>query len=142
MSTVGDILDGGSGEIWSVRSDQSVLDGIRLMAEKSIGAVLVVDEGRLSGILSERDYARKIILENRSSDSTLVSDIMTRNVITTTRANSVAECMTLMTNNNFRHLPVVEGEQVVGMISIGDLVKTVIAEQQYTIDQLEHYIAG
>ena len=142
MSTVGDILDGASGEIWSVRSDQSVLDGIRLMAEKSIGAVLVVDEGRLSGILSERDYARKIILENRSSDSTLVSDIMTRNVITTTRANSVAECMTLMTNNNFRHLPVVEGEQVVGMISIGDLVKTVIAEQQYTIDQLEHYIAG
>ena len=142
MSTVGDILDGASGEIWSVRSDQSVLDGIRLMAEKSIGAVLVVDEGHLSGILSERDYARKIILENRSSDSTLVSAIMTRNVITTTRANSVAECMTLMTNNNFRHLPVVEGEQVVGMISIGDLVKTVIAEQQYTIDQLEHYIAG
>ena len=142
MSTVGDILEGGSGDIWSVRSDQSVLDAIRLMAEKGVGAVPVIDDNRLSGILSERDYARKIILEDRASGDTPVGEIMTRNVITTTRANSVAECMALMSDNNFRHLPVVEEDQVVGMISIGDLVKAVIAEQQYTIDQLEHYIAG
>ncbi len=142
MSTVGDILAGGSGEIWSVRSGQSVLDAIRLMAEKGVGAMLVIDDDRLSGILSERDYARKIILKDRESGNTKVSDIMTGNVITTTRANSVAECMTLMTDNDFRHLPVVEGDDVVGMISIGDLVKAVIAEQQYTIDQLENYISG
>ena len=142
MSTVGDILGDKSGEVWSVRSDQSVLDAVRLMADKGIGAVLVVDDNRLSGILSERDYARKIILEERASGDTLVRDIMTRKAITTTRANSVAECMALMTDNDFRHLPVVEDEQVVGMISIGDLVKAVIKEQQYTIDQLEHYIAG
>ncbi len=152
MSTVADILEGrgggggdgggGGGDIWSVRSGQSVLDAVRLMAEKGIGAVLVIDDGRLSGILSERDYARKIILEDRSSKNTLVSDIMTRDVMTTTRAASVSECMTLMTNNFVRHLPVVEGDQVAGIISIGDLVKAVIAEQQYTIDQLEHYIAG
>lgn len=142
MSTVGDILEGGSGDIWSVRSDQSVLDAIRLMAEKGVGAVPVIDDNRLSGILSERDYARKIILEDRASGDTPVGEIMTRNVITATRANSVAECMALMSDNNFRHLPVVEEDQVVGMISIGDLVKAVIAEQQYTIDQLEHYIAG
>ncbi len=142
MSTVGDILEGGNGQIWSVRSDQSVLDAIRLMAEKGVGAVLVIDGERLSGILSERDYARKVILENRSSDTTRVSDIMTGSPLTTTRANSVAECMTLMTDNDFRHLPVVEAHCVVGMISIGDLVKAVIKEQQYTIDQLENYIAG
>ena len=142
MSTVGDILEGGNGQIWSVRSDQSVLDAIRLMAEKGVGAVLVIDGERLSGILSERDYARKVILENRSSDTTRVSDIMTGSPLTTTRTNSVAECMTLMTDNDFRHLPVMEANRVVGMISIGDLVKAVIKEQQYTIDQLENYIAG
>lgn len=142
MSTVGNILEGGSGDIWSVRSDQSVLDAIRLMAEKGIGAVLVIDDNRLSGILSERDYARKIILEDRASGNTVVSDIMTRKVITITRASSVAECMTLMTGNDFRHLPVVEGDDVVGMISIGDLVKAVIKDQQTTIDQLEQYISG
>ena len=125
-----------------MRSDQSVLDAIRLMAEKGVGAMLVIDDDRLSGILSERDYARKIILKDRVSGSTKVSDIMTGNVITTTREGSVAECMTLMTDNDFRHLPVVEGKRVIGMISIGDLVKAVIAEQQYTIDQLENYISG
>ena len=142
MSKVADILQGRNGDIWSVRSDQSVLDAIRLMAEKGVGAVLVIDDSRLSGILSERDYARKVILADRSSGDTRVSDIMTRNAITTTRDSTVAECMSLMTDNDFRHLPVVESDQVVGMISIGDLVKAVIKEQQYTIDQLEQYIAG
>ncbi len=142
MSKITSILESRSGEIWSVKSSQSVLEAIKVMAEKGIGAVLVIDEGKLSGILSERDYARKIILENRSSDSTSVSEIMTSDVITTTPDSSVAECMTMMTDNDFRHLPVVENEIVIGMISIGDLVRTVIKEQQVTIEQLEHYITG
>lgn len=142
MSTVNDILDSAGGEIWSVRSGQSVLEAIRLMAEKGIGAVLVIDDGHLSGIFSERDYARKVILEDRASHNTRVSDIMTREPVTTTRAAGVAECLALMTDKRFRHLPVVEDGRVIGIISIGDLVKMVIKEQQYTIDQLEHYIAG
>ncbi|MGR3983681.1 MAG: CBS domain-containing protein [Gammaproteobacteria bacterium] len=142
MSTIGKILETAGGTVWSVRSEQSVLDAIRLMAEKSIGAVLVIDDGRLSGILSERDYARKVILKQRRSQDTQVREIMTHDVTTTTRERSVAECMALMTEKRFRHLPVVEDGAVLGMISIGDLVKAVIAEQQYTIDQLEHYIAG
>ena len=142
MSKISSILETRAGEIWSVESDQSVLEAIKLMAEKGVGAVLVIDNGKLSGILSERDYARKIILENRSSDSTFVRDIMTHKVFTTTPNSSVAECMTMMTDNDFRHLPVVDGEKVIGMISIGDLVRTVIKEQQFTIEQLEHYITG
>ena len=142
MSKVADILTGRSGDIWSVQSDQSVLAAIKLMAEKGVGALLVIDDNRLSGILSERDYARKVILENRSSSDTRVKDIMTRNPVTTTRESSVAECMSMMTDNDFRHLPVVEGERVIGMISIGDLVKAVIKEQQFTISQLQQYIAG
>jgi len=144
MSTVKDILGDapGAGEIWSVRSEQSVLEAIRLMAEKSIGAVLVIDDGRLTGILSERDYARKVILEGRASRNTPVGDVMTRDPATTTRAAQVGSCLSLMTERRFRHLPVVENDRVLGMVSIGDLVKAVIREQQYTIDQLEHYIAG
>ncbi len=142
MSNVGEILDGRPNNIWSVQSDQSVLDAIRLMAEKGIGALLVIDNNKLSGIFSERDYARKVVLEDRSSSDTLVSDIMTSKVQTTSRQTSVSECMSLMTDNDFRHLPVVENDKVLGMISIGDLVKTIIKEQQNTIEQLEHYISG
>jgi len=142
MSTVKDILADAGGEIWSVRSEQSVLEAIRLMAEKGIGAVLVIDDGRLAGIFSERDYARKVILEDRASRSTPVGDIMTRDPVTTTRAAQVGGCLSLMTERRFRHLPVVEDGAVIGIVSIGDLVKAVIKEQQYTIDQLEHYIAG
>ena len=142
MSKVGDILGAKNKDLWSVKSGQSVLEAIRLMAEKGIGAVLVIDDGNLSGIFSERDYARKVLLENRSSADTPVSDIMTRDVITTDRECDAHECMTMMTEHHFRHLPVVEDKQVIGMISIGDLVKEVIREQQFTIDQLESYIAG
>ena len=142
MSNIGDILEGRSGELWSVRSEQSVLDAIRLMAEKGIGAVLVLDDNHLSGILSERDYTRKVILENRSSRDTQVRDIMTTSVITCNRSRGVMDCLSMMTENDFRHLPVMEEDEVIGMISIGDLVKAVIKEQQFTIEQLEHYIAG
>ncbi len=142
MSKISEILNQRSKEIWSVRSDQPVLEAIRLMAEKGIGALLVMDDSRLSGILSERDYARKVILENRSSKNTLIREIMTRDVFTVSPESKVSECMSIMTDNDFRHLPVVQGDEVVGMISIGDLVKVVIKEQQFTIDQLEHYITG
>ncbi len=142
MSKISEILSQRSKEIWSVRSDQPVLEAIRLMAEKGIGALLVMDDSRLSGILSERDYARKVILEDRSSKNTLIGEIMTRDVFTVSPESKVSECMSIMTDNDFRHLPVVEGDEVVGMISIGDLVKVVIKEQQFTIDQLEHYITG
>ncbi len=142
MSKISEILEQRSKEIWSVRSDQPVLDAIRLMAEKGIGALLVMDDNRLVGILSERDYARKVILEDRSSKNTPVHEIMTRDVFTVSPESNVSECMSMMTDNDFRHLPVVREHEVVGMISIGDLVKVVIREQQFTIDQLEHYIAG
>ncbi len=142
MSRISEILNQRSKEIWSVRSDQPVLDAIRLMAEKGIGALLVMDGSRLVGVLSERDYARKVILENRSSKNTLVREIMTSDVVTVSPESEISECMSIMTDNDFRHLPVVQGDEVVSMISIGDLVKVVIKEQQFTIDQLEHYITG
>ena len=142
MSRISEILNQRGKEIWSVRSDQPVLDAIRIMAEKGIGALLVMDGSRLVGVLSERDYARKVILENRSSKNTLVREIMTSDVFTVSPESKVSECMSIMTDNDFRHLPVVQGDEVVGMISIGDLVKVVIQEQQFTIDQLEHYITG
>ncbi len=142
MNKISSILNGKSNELWSVKSDDLVHDAIRLMAEKGIGAVLVIDDEILSGILSERDYARKIFLENRSSSTARVSEIMTSNVITITSNNSVNECMSMMTDNDFRHLPVVENGKVLGMVSIGDLVKAVIKEQQFTITQLEQYISG
>ena len=142
MSRISEILNQRSKEIWSVRSDQPVLDAIRLMAEKGIGALLVMDDSRLVGVLSERDYARKVILENRSSKNTLIREIMTSDVVTVLPESEISECMSIMTDNDFRHLPVVQGDEVVGMISIGDLVKVVIQEQQFTIDQLEHYITG
>ena len=142
MNKISSILKGKSNELWSVKSDDLVLDAIRLMAERGIGAVLVIDDGTLSGILSERDYARKIFLENKSSNTALVSEIMTSNVITITSDHRVNECMAMMTENDFRHLPVVENKKVLGMVSIGDLVKAVIKEQQFTISQLEQYISG
>ena len=142
MSRISEILNQRSKEIWSVRSDQPVLDAIRLMAEKGIGALLVMDGSRLVGVLSERDYARKVILENRSSKNTLVREIMTSDVVTVLPESEISECMSIMTENDFRHLPVVQGDEVVSMISIGDLVKVVIKEQQFTIDQLQHYITG
>jgi len=142
VNKISSILNGKSNELWSVKSDDLVHNAIRLMAEKGIGALLVIDNGKLSGILSERDYARKIFLENRSSSTARVSEIMTKDVMTITLDNSVNECMSMMTENDFRHLPVVENEKVLGMVSIGDLVKAVIKEQQFTITQLEQYISG
>ena len=136
------ILKHKGGEIWSVSPEQSVYEAIEKMADREVGALLVISEGKLVGVVSERDYARKVILKGRSSKDTLVKEIMTRQVIHITADQSVDECMTIMTNHRIRHLPVMEGVRLVGMISIGDLVKWNITEKEEKIKQLEHYIAG
>ena len=128
--------------VWSIDPDAPVLEAIRIMADRSIGALPVMRDGKLLGIVSERDYARKVILKNRSSADTPVRDIMTTPVTTISPDQAVHNCMEIMTQQRIRHLPVVERNAVVGMISIGDLVKAVIEEQQQTIDHLERYIAS
>jgi CBS domain-containing protein len=128
--------------LWSIGPDEPVLHAIRLMSDKQIGALPVMQAEQLVGIVSERDYARKVILMGRSSAETSVSQIMTTPVLTVSPDETVHRCMELMTEQRIRHLPVVEKQKVVGMISIGDLVKAVIEEQQQTIVQLERYIAG
>jgi len=140
MATVAQLLDHKPRAIYSVAPDAPVLEAIRLMAEHSVGALLVMQDTRLEGIVSERDYARKVILMGRSSSDTLVSQIMTASVITVEPGFSVQQCMQLMTDRRVRHLPVVAGRRVLGMLSIGDLVRAVLAEQAQTIEQLEHYI--
>lgn len=142
MKTVKDILSSKGHEVWSVTSADSVFDAVKMMAEKGVGALLVMDDGKLVGIITERDYARKIILEGKSSRNSAVSDVMTRKVLCVTPDREVDECMALMTDKRARHLPVLEHKQVVGVISIGDLVKAMISEQQFLIDQLQQYISG
>lgn len=142
MKLVKNILDSKGKDIWHVAPGDSVLDAIKMMAEKGVGALLVMDGENLAGILSERDYARKVILKGRSSEKTPVKDIMTAEVICANPEQSVEECMSLMTDKRIRHLPVVQDEKVVGVLSIGDLVKAIIEEQHFTIKQLEMYITG
>jgi CBS domain-containing protein len=140
MITVRHLLDGKGRALFSIEPEDPVLEAIRMMAERHVGALLVMRGTELAGILSERDYARKVVLLGRSSAETPVWQIMTSPVITVSPDNSVQDCMRLMTDRRIRHLPVMEGGKVVGMISIGDLVKAVIEEQQKTIEQLETYI--
>jgi CBS domain-containing protein len=140
MKTVKQLLQSKGGQIYSVTPEASVLDAIRTMSDKGVGALLVMDRDSLAGIISERDYARKVILHGKSSRDTPVGDIMTRKLVTVGLEQTVEDCMALMTANRIRHLPVLEGSIVSGVLSIGDLVKEVIAEQQETIKQLETYI--
>ncbi len=142
MQTVAHLLKAKGTEVFSVAPDDSVLRAIEVMATRHVGALLVMSQGNLLGIISERDYARKVILKNRSSHDTPVSDIMTSPAVSVTPEDTVHRCMEIMTEKRFRHLPVVKGGRVVGMLSIGDLVKAVIQEQTEHIEQLERYIAG
>ena len=136
------ILKNKGSQIWSLAPDATVYEAIAMMAEKNVGALLVVSEGKLVGIISERDYARKVILQGKSSKETLVGEIMTSSVITVTPGHTVDECMRIMTSHHIRHLPVLEGEKLVGAISIGDLVKAIISMQAETIQQMGNYITG
>lgn len=142
MKLVKHVLDSKGSDIISIAMNASVLDAIKLMAEKAIGSLLIMDGSALKGIVTERDYARKVIIKGRSSKSTEVSEIMTTDVYTASPGETVNHCMSLMTKYKIRHLPVVDDGTVVGMISIGDLVEAIIRDQQEEIEQLEHYISG
>lgn len=136
------VLKGKSGEIWSIRPEATVYEAVEMLADKRIGALLVMAEGKLVGILSERDYARKVILKGKASKQTLVNEIMTSPVIAVTPQETVDQCMTLMTNRRIRHLPIVQDDKVVAVLSIGDLVKWLVTAQEETIQRLEDYISG
>lgn len=142
QKTVGQLLEAKGTQVWTISPDASVLDALNLLADKNIGAVVVVDEGGVCGILSERDYARKIRLLDRDSSDTAVRQIMTPDVRTVSRDQDVNDCMEMMTDYRIRHLPVVEDDMLVGVISVGDVVKAVMAEQAFLIKQLEQYITG
>ena len=140
--TVARVLLEKSGSVQALSPEASVLEAIALMAEHHMGSVLVMRDQQLLGILTERDYARKVILQGRSSANTAVADIMSSPVITVTSSDSINHCMAVMTERRIRHLPVLEGEKVIGLVSIGDCVRAVIADQAREIDQLQRYIAG
>ena len=142
MKTVGEILRAKGNEVWAVSPRATVYEALELMADKNIGAVLVIDNGMLVGIMSERDYARKVILKGRASRDTYVREIMTERVAYVQPSQTTEECMALMTSKRIRHLPVLEEGRLAGVISIGDVVKAIISDQGFIIEQLEHYISG
>ena len=142
MKTVAELLRVKPSRVVSVRPEQTVLEAIKILAQENIGAAIVMSGERIAGILSERDYTRKIVLKGRSSDTTKVEEIMTPNVIVVSPRTKTRECMQLMTEKNIRHLPVVEEGRCIGMVSIRDIVSDIIADQDFTIEQLEHYISG
>ena len=139
---IGSLIGKKGGQVWSLEPTATVYDAIAMMAEKGVGALPVIDGGRLVGIVSERDYARKVILKGRSSKETPVTEIMSSPVVSVTPSQTVEECMHIVTEKRIRHLPVTDGGRIVGMVSIGDLVNWVITAQQETIQHLEAYIAG
>ncbi|MCI0877210.1 MAG: CBS domain-containing protein [Chloroflexi bacterium] len=142
MISIRQLLERKGSEVWSTSPDSSVYEALQLLAENDVGALLVLQDGELVGVISERDYARKVVLRGITSMKTPVKEIMTEDVITVGPGSTVEEAMALMTDKHIRHLPVLEGESIVGVVSIGDLVKAIIADQEFTIGQLENYISG
>ena len=142
MITVRQLMRAKGTDVWHIAPDACVIDALRLMADKEVGSLLVLEGEELVGIISERDYARKVILKDKSSLDTPVSEIMTREVISLNPEQSIQDCMALMTDKRIRHLPVLEGDRLVGIISIGDVVKAIISQQEFMIEQLERYIEG
>jgi len=140
MKSLKQLLEAKGREVYTIEPGARVFDALKMMADKGVGALMVTEGGRIAGVVSERDYARKVILHGKSSQELQVRDIMTSKAITVHPGQSVEECMALMTEKRIRHLPVTEGERLIGVLSIGDLVKEVIAAQQQTIAQLESYI--
>jgi CBS domain-containing protein len=142
MGTVSEILRSKKPGVWSIAPDRTVRDALQTMAEKDVGALVVMDGDRLVGIVSERDYARKVVLAGRTSRDTMVREVMSTHVLCASPERSVEECMALMTDKRVRHLPILEHKRVIGMVSIGDLVKAIIREQKFVIEQLQQYITG
>jgi CBS domain-containing protein len=142
MTTVKHLLDRKGRRVHSIRPDASVFDALKIMAEKNIGSLVVLEDEKLVGIITERIYAREIALKGRTSAQTLVRDVMSTNLICVQPDQTVEECMAVMTKKTVRHLPVVEHGQIVGLVSIGDMVNSIIRDQEFIIDQLEHYIQG
>jgi CBS domain-containing protein len=142
MRTASDIIEYKGSKVWSVSPDDTVLHALGVMAEHEIGAVLVLEGENVIGILTERDYARKVVLAGRSSKNSAIREVMTHDVICVKPEQTIDECLALMTEERVRHLPVIEGKRVAGLISIGDLVRATIAEQEQVIEHLQHYIAG
>lgn len=140
MKTVGELLTVKGGDLWSIGPDRTVYEALALMAERRIGAVLVFEGSRMVGILSERDYARRVVLKGKASKETAVREIMTAEVVSVTTRHTVDDCMAIMTDRRIRHLPVTVGERIVGILSIGDVLKALLSEKQSQIDQLEDYI--
>jgi len=142
MNLVKDILAEKGSKVWTISPEAKVIDALKLMAERSVGAVVVMYKNQVTGILSERDYARKVILKGRSSADTLVKEIMTFQVYYVNPTTTSEECLALMTQKRIRHLPVIDGEKLVGIVSIGDVVKSIISHQKVTIENLQNYIMG
>jgi len=142
MKTVKQLLDTKQGNIFSVAENTSVFEALKIMTEKNISALMVMEDGQLLGIFTERDYARKIILQGKSSKDTLIKQVMTAQPVTVTLTDTIDKCMEIMSDRHIRHLPVMVNYEVMGMISIGDVVKFIIADQKQTISQLESYISG
>lgn len=142
MKTVGDILQTKGSEVWTIPPETIVFDALKIMADKNVGALVVLDEAEVAGILSERDYARKVILHGKSSRELKAREIMSATVYFVSPDQNIEDCMALFTNKRVRHLPVLQNNHLIGIISIGDVVKAIIAEQEYTIKHLENYITG
>ena len=142
MSTVEQFLDLNSRKIWSLKPDNRVIDSLFLMAEKNISCILIMNQEHLAGIFSERDYARKVVIKGKNSNETLLKEVMTDNLITISPKTGLDECMQLMTDHRIRHLPIVDNNKVVGLISIGDVVREMLVQQKIQIDELQRYISG